>query len=353
MTAAPTDHELLRATDRPLAVEHDLVMLDLDGVVYVGEDAVPGAAEHLAAARGLGASLAFVTNNASRTPGTVADHLSSLGVAASESDVVTSAQAAARLVVDRHGRRARVWALGGEGVHAALAAEQLRVVGPDDGPDVLVTGYGRDVRWAELMRAAVALVDGLPWVACNTDHTIPTPQGRAPGHGVQVRMLADFSRVDPVVAGKPARPLLDETVRRVGGARPLMVGDRIDTDVDGAVAAGVPSLLVLTGVTDLAVLASAPRGSRPSFVGRDLGALLQPQPRVDVDPGDPAAPPTARCGGWTATTPDGHLRVQGDGAPDDWWRAAAVACWAHLDRTGDVAGTDPGAVPPGARPPGR
>ena len=350
-TPAPGD-TVLRASARPLVEEHDLVMLDLDGVVYVGEHAVPGAAEHLAGARAAGASLAFVTNNASRTPDVVARHLTDLGVEAATDDVVTSAQAAARLVLERHGGGARVLALGGEGVHAALAAEGLTTVGPEDGPDLLVTGYGRDVRWSELMRAAVALVEGLPWIACNTDHTIPTPAGRAPGHGVQVRMLADFAGVEPVVAGKPSRPLLDETVRRVGGRSPLMVGDRLDTDVDGALAVGVPSLLVLTGVTDLPVLAEAPAGGRPSYVSRDLRGLLVRHPAVEVDEGG-----AARCGAWEAVVRDGRLDVRpghGDDAdPDDWWRAAATACWTHRDRTGAVAVTDPAAVPPAVRPRGR
>ena len=147
----------------------------------------------------------------------------------------------------------------------ALALERagLVPVGADDDAVAICTGYGPDVRWSAIMRVAVRIRDGLPWVASNTDATFPAEFGVAPGHGVQVEMLRRFAGVDPVVAGKPERPLLDETVRRVGGERPLMVGDRLDTDIEGARRAGLDSLLVLTGVTGLADLVVAPRGAAP------------------------------------------------------------------------------------------
>ena len=225
---------MLRASDAALQVDHDLLMLDLDGVVYVDGEAVPGAAEALAGARRAGAHVAFVTNNASRSPATVAEHLTSLGVEAAADDVVTSSQAAAQLLADDLGPGGRVLAVGGPGMADVLRDAGLDVVGPDDDPQAALTGYGADVRWSELMRVALLVRDGLPWVASNTDRTFPTRWGSAPGHGVQVQMLRDFTGVEPRVAGKPAPPLLRETVRRVGGERPLMVGDRLDTDIAGA-----------------------------------------------------------------------------------------------------------------------
>ena len=264
------DGRTLGASEEPLAGAYDLAMLDLDGVVYIGGEAVPGAAGHLADARKSGMRLAFVTNNASRPADDVASHLRDLGVEAETEDVVTSAQAAARVLRDRFGEGAAVALLGGRGLETALRAETLVPVAVGDDAVALVSGYGPDVLWRDVMRAAVLVRDGLPWVASNTDLTIPTPYGTAPGHGVLVGLLSEFSDVQPVVAGKPERPLLDETIRRVGGNRPLMVGDRLDTDIDGAINADCESLLVMTGVTDL-----APAGGR---AGRTATDVRRPRP---------------------------------------------------------------------------
>ena len=142
----------------------------------------------------------------------------------------------------------------------------------------MVSGYGPDVLWRDIMRVAVRVRDGLPWMASNADLTIPTAFGTAPGHGVLVGVLRDFSGVEPVVAGKPERPLLDETIRRVGGERPLMVGDRLDTDIDGALNVGCDSLLVMTGVTGLGELVAVPAGHRPTYVAADLGGPARGAP---------------------------------------------------------------------------
>lgn len=322
---------MLGSSRDALCTAYDLVMFDLDGVVYVSGKAIDGAPEAIAAVRDSGARVAFITNNASRTPEAVVKNLVRLGVRAWEEDVVTSAQAAARLLAARLPPESRVLMLGAEGLARALVEEALVPVRTADDPDpvvAIVTGYGPDVVWRDVMRAAVLIRDGLWWVASNTDLTLPTSFGTAPGHGVMVRMLQQFSGVEPEVAGKPARPLFDETLRRVGGEHPLMVGDRIDTDIEGAQNAGVDSLLVMTGVTQLAELVAAPPYQRPTYVSAELTGLLKPQPAVEVT-GD-----VTSCGGWQARAYDGRLVVEGDGQPDDWWRVAATASWAHLDRVG-------------------
>ncbi len=332
---------MLAESPEPLTTAYDLAMLDLDGVVYVGRDGVPGAAEHLRATRATGMRTAFITNNAARPPEAVAEHLTELGVPAGTADVVTSAQAAAHLLQERFGEGARVVLLGGPGLEAALTEAGLVPVGTEDDAAAVVSGYGPDVLWRDIMRVAVRVRDGLPWLASNADLTIPTGFGVAPGHGVLVETLARFAGVSPVVAGKPERPLLDETVRRVGGERPLMVGDRLDTDIEGAHNAGVDSLLVMTGVTGVAELVSARREHRPSFLSADLGGLLAPHPL-------PAAGDGAWVlGGWRAAVQAGRLTVDGDGGPDDWWRTLAVAAWAHLDDTGEVADISDLGVPDG------
>ncbi len=323
-----------------LCSAYDLAMLDLDGVVYVGADAVPGAPQHLHEVAATGMRTAFITNNASRSPQEVADHLSRLGVQALRDDVVTSAQAAARLLVERLGTGARVALLGGAGLREALDEVGLRVVDVGErSARAIVTGYGPEVRWREVMRAAVVIREGLWWVASNRDLTIPTPYGTAPGHGLLVETLERFSGVEPVVAGKPARPLLDETVRRVGGRRPLMVGDRLDTDIAGAHHAGMDSLLVLTGVTGLTELVAAKVGERPTYISTDLGGLLVAHERPTRDGG-------AWVGsGWRVRVERGGLSVSGSGPRDVWWQVVACAAWAWRDDTGEVVGVDGVACP--------
>jgi HAD superfamily hydrolase (TIGR01450 family) len=334
------DGQQLGASPTPLAESYDLAMLDLDGVVYIGPDPVPDAAEHLAEVRRRGMRLAFVTNNAARPPEDVAEHLTELGVEARTEDVVTSAQAAAVLLRERFGDQAKIALLGGPGLDVALRAESLVPVGvAEEDAVAVVSGYGPEVLWRDIMRVAVRIKDGLPWVASNADLTIPTPFGTAPGHGVLVGVLREFAGVEPVVAGKPERPLLDETIRRVGGRRPLMVGDRLDTDIDGAVNAGCDSLLVMSGVTDLDDLVAVPAGRRPTYVAADVGGLLEAQ----------AAPTggdaTSELGGWRATVRDGSLEVEGEGSRDDWWRVVAAKAWAYLDESGKQADPSGLAVP--------
>jgi glycerol 3-phosphatase-2 len=330
---------MLEESTAPIVEAHDLVMFDLDGVVYVGGKAIDGVDRQIQRVRDSGRHVAFVTNNASRTPDQVAEKLRGVGVDASGSDVVTSAQAAARLLAEEHGKGAKILLLGGEGLRVALVEAGLEPVADPDGAVAVVSGYGPDVRWRDIMRVSTLVRDGLPYVASNTDMTIPTPYGIAPGHGVLVRTISGFAGVQPTVAGKPEKPLMEETVRRVGGERPIMVGDRLDTDIEGAHAIDVPSLLVLTGVSWLEDLATAEPALRPSYISPTLEGLFETHPvPLETDAG-------VELGGWTASVgDDGRLQVAGEGSDADWWRVAASACWQHLDATGkaaDVADTTP------------
>jgi HAD superfamily hydrolase (TIGR01450 family) len=263
-------------TARVLLDEYDLILLDLDGVVYVGGHAVPHAADALAEVRGRGVKLGYVTNNAARTPEQIAAHLTDLDVPARPQEVVTSAQAAATVLSGLHPAGTPIAVLGTDGLREALSERDLVPVGVEDDAEAIVSGYGPDVPWRDIMRAAARIRGGLPWFAANTDDTIPTPYGEAPGHGALVELLTRFSGVIPPAAGKPAIPLFDEARRRIPGERVLMVGDRLDTDILGANNAGIDSLLVFTGVTSPEQLAHAPAGERPTFVADDLRGLLEP-----------------------------------------------------------------------------
>jgi glycerol-1-phosphatase len=315
----------------PLASAYDLAMLDLDGVVYVGAEAVPGVPDHLRSAAEAGMALAYVTNNASRPPEDVAAHLRRLGVPARPSDVVTSAQAAARLVAERCDEGDKVFVIGGTGLFRAL--EELGLVGTQDAGDraaAVVTGYAPDLAWQTVIEGAILVRNGVPWVASNTDRTIPTRYGHGPGAGVLVGAISGYAEVEPVVAGKPEPPLFLETQRRCGGRRPLVVGDRLDTDIEGATRAGFDSLLVMTGVTGLPELVTAPPELRPTYVAAGLAALTRPSTAPRHEDGRWVQD------GWSAAVDDdGSLGVTG-GPPgaDGWWQVVAAAAWAHLDETG-------------------
>ncbi|MFC5148466.1 HAD-IIA family hydrolase [Streptomyces aureoversilis] len=310
-------------SERALSEAYDTALLDLDGVVYAGGEAIAYAVESLGTAREGGMHLAYVTNNAARTPETVAGHLTELGVPAEASDVITSAQAVARLISEQLPAGSRVLVIGAEGLRVALRERGLvPVESADDDPAAVVQGYGGpDMPWSRLMEASYAVARGLPWFASNTDLTIPSGRGIAPGNGAAVEVVRIATGATPQVAGKPLPPMHRETVLRTGAERPLVVGDRLDTDIEGAHVGGVDSLLVLTGVTTAAQLVAARPEHRPTYVAEDLRGLLVPQPEV-VPVGD-----GFRCGGWTASADGDALVLAGEGEPVDGLRALCAAAW--------------------------
>ncbi|MFI5774153.1 HAD hydrolase-like protein [Streptomyces sp. NPDC051658] len=304
---------------------YDTALLDLDGVVYAGGHAIVHAVDSLGAARDGGMHLAYVTNNALRTPAAVAGHLTELGVPAEPADVITSAQAVARLMADQLPAGARVLVVGGEGLRVALRERGLvPVESADDEPVAVAQGYGGpDMAWGRFAEAAYAIARGVPWFASNTDLTIPSARGIAPGNGAAVEVVRIATGAEPQVAGKPLPPMHRETVLRTGAERPLVVGDRLDTDIEGAFNGGVDSLLVLTGVTDAAQLVAAVPKHRPTYVDADLRGLLTGQPEV-AESGDGFV-----CGGWAASVRGGELALEGDGDVLDGLRALCGAAWSY------------------------
>jgi HAD superfamily hydrolase (TIGR01450 family) len=333
------------AVTTPLQDQHDVLLLDLDGVVYVGPLAVPGAVGALAAARAAGSRLAFVTNNAARTADAVARHLSELGVAAVASEVVTSAQAAASLLAGSLPPGSAVLVVGGEGLRSAVTAVGLRpVASADDEPAAVVQGFAPEVGWTSLLEACVAVRAGVPWVATNPDRTLPTPRGPAPGNGALVDVVRRTTGVEPTVAGKPFRPIMDEAVLRTGATRPLVVGDRLDTDIAGAQTAGLPSMLVLTGVSAVRDLLAAPPGLRPTFVAADLAGLATPHPACARTGAAGGGPVAWACGGVTAQVLEGGVAVvpaePTDPGPEHALAALRAVCsavWASVDAHGPGA----------------
>lgn len=308
----------------------DALLADLDGVVYAGAGSLPYAVESLNRAAAEGIGLGYITNNAARTDATVAAHLRELGLADTEpDDVVTSPQAAMRLLRDRIAPGSTVLVVGGDGLVVEVEKAGFVVTrSADDAPAAVVQGFAPEVGWKDLAEAAYALAlpedqGGIPWIATNTDWTIPQSRGIAPGNGTLVSAVHTAIGRLATVAGKPETPIFHEAVARFGARHPLFLGDRLDTDIAGAQAAGIPSALVLTGIDRPKHVLAAPPHSRPTYILEDLRQLFEPYPATVVD-GD-----VTRVGDAAVRIDGADLRlVSSGGRPIDVVRAAAAAVWA-------------------------
>lgn len=249
---------------------YDCLFVDLDGVVYRGHEAVPYA---VAAINDYPARAVYVTNNASRTPQTVAEQLAGYGLHTGPEDVVTSAQAGAAHLASLIPAGAAVLVTGGEGLQQAVREEGLKITTNADEAQAVVQGYSPHLGWTDLAEAAYALARDIPWVATNTDLTVPTARGIAPGNGTLVAAVATATGRQPIVTGKPHRPIMDLARSRAGATNPLVIGDRLDTDIEAAFNADMDSLLVLTGVTTWQDLLDWPVEKLPTRVAPDLRVL--------------------------------------------------------------------------------
>jgi HAD superfamily hydrolase (TIGR01450 family) len=315
----------LQGSTVPLVERYDVALLDLDGVIYVGHDPVPGAADALTRARSRGIRLAFVTNNASRTPVEVASLLGKVGVRAETDEIVTSAQAAARVLAEKLPAGARVLVVGADALRQEVTGRGLAVVASaDEEPDAVVQGYAPDTSWRDLAEATVAVRRGAWWVATNIDTTLPSARGALPGNGALVGVVTAATGARPLVTGKPEPALHRESVDRTGARSPLVVGDRLDTDIEGANAAGSASMLVLTGVTGADELLAAEAVHRPTYLAADLTGLVTPHPAPQREAGG-----GWRCGGWQVSAADDGAVVLSGTGPDrlDALRALCAAAW--------------------------
>lgn len=264
----------------------DVVLADLDGVVYAGPGAIPHAVESLNRAESEGRKIGFITNNASRTDASVAQHLADLGLHTVAEDVVTSPQAAVALLAQKVPAGSTVLVVGGEGLVVELEKAGYVVTrSADDSPAAVLQGFNPDVSWTHLAEAAYALKTpeaegGIPWIATNTDWTIPRERGIAPGNGTLVSAVHTAVGRLATVAGKPEAPIFHAATKRFGAKKPLFIGDRLDTDIQGAQAAGMASALVLTGIDRPKQVLAAPSHSRPTYIVGDLRDLFEPYPEV-------------------------------------------------------------------------
>jgi len=255
-----------------LADPYDAILLDLDGVLYRWPEPVPGAAEGVAALRKAGKRIAFVTNNSSRTPAQVVERLASVGVDAKPEEVVTSALATATILAERGTRFAFV--IGEEGLLKALTDAGIRIVNASsDDVDAVVIGFDRGADYTKLKDASVLVERGVALVASNADPSFPAARGESwPGAGALLAAIETTTGTRGEVFGKPEAPLFERALASAGGGRPLVVGDRLDTDIAGASRLGWDSALVLTGDARPEDVESSPW--KPTFVVGDLSGLV-------------------------------------------------------------------------------
>ncbi|MEE2524459.1 HAD-IIA family hydrolase [Pseudarthrobacter sp. J75] len=301
----------------------DAVLADLDGVVYAGPHAIPGAVESLQALAGHGVGLGYVTNNASRSPAQVAAHLRELGAPAEDEQVVSSSQAAAALLADMLPAGSHVLITGSPALAHEVELVGLRPVHSQaENPVAVVQGFNPEIGWKDLAEAAYVISAGAAWVATNTDMSIPQARGIAPGNGTLVAAVASATGIVPTVAGKPEAPLFHTAARRLGARRPLVVGDRLDTDILGGNRAGFATAAVLTGVDTRESILAAKTAERPTYLLADLTGFYSPYPDVVDDAG------TFRCGAAAASVSGETVRIEGSVDDLDSWRAACAAWWA-------------------------
>ena len=330
---------LLSTTD-PLSKVYDLALVDLDGVTYRGPIPIPGAITGLAEARAAGMQLIFCTNNASRTAQNVADQLSGMGIATQAGEVLTSALAAADLAAKRLPARAKVLVVGGEGLRQAVTAQGFELVNSaEEQPAAVIQGFDPSVNWSHLAEAAYAVAGGAWHLASNRDLSIPTARGYAPGNGTLVGAVVHATGVEPDSAGKPNPAMYELAVGKAAAQNPLVVGDRLDTDLAGAVSAGYPGLHVLTGVNTARDAILAPARYRPSYFATSLEDLNQAH----------TAP--QKSGDWwvlgeaAARVVDGGLELRGEETLD-LAKAAANAVWETADAAAEAStAVDPQSVP--------
>lgn len=262
---------------------YDSLLLDLDGVVYLGSKAVDHAVESINLAQRQGVKIGYVTNNASRRPEAIAQQLQGFGLSALPNDVVGSARAAVKMLATRIPAGSKVLVVGGEGLIFEVREAGFTVVdSASELPVAVIQGFSPEVGWRQLAEASYAIQRGAIWIATNQDWTIPREEGIAPGNGTLVSAVHTAVGILPDFAGKPFRPIFESAIEQLGVKKPLMIGDRIDTDIKGGVGFGIDTACVMTGIATRKELLAAKPDERPTYILGDLKELFQDYPKPKI-----------------------------------------------------------------------
>ncbi|WKD61113.1 putative hydrolase YutF [Corynebacterium ciconiae DSM 44920] len=317
-----------------LSKNFDLLIFDLDGTVYAGGDPIEHAVDSILAAD---MNCQYVTNNASRAPEVVAEQLSSLGLRVSPSDVLTSAQAAVAMVAQEIEPGARVYVVGADSFKELTRDAGFEVVESADAqPAAVLHGHNPATGWAELSEAALAIGRGARYFASNLDTTLPMERGLHVGNGSMVAAVATATGVTPQSAGKPGPTMFLAAAHRTAARRPLSIGDRLNTDIAGSVAAGIPSLHVLTGVSGCWDVLNAPVAERARYVAADLRALDMAADAVDPFHTDSHGNFSATYDADRGTLSIGGEPIDEEDAPLEALRAALAVVWTDSEASHEL-----------------
>ena len=248
--------------------------MDLDGVVYRGSAVIPGAVKFVKWLQDSGQRYLFLTNHSARTPNSFADKLLGMGIAARPEHFLSSAMVTAEFLQrERPGKR--VFAIGEEGLCEALKSAGVEIV--TDRPHIVVVGFDRGFRYDTLLHATRFILQGAEFIGTNTDNLYPIEDGPAPECGPLLAAVENATGRKPLVMGKPERFMFEEALRLLGSepGETMMVGDRLDTDIAGAKAMGMQTILVLSGATTSDQAAGA--SIQPDHIRADLGACIEKQ----------------------------------------------------------------------------
>lgn len=251
------------------------VLLDMDGVVYVGNRAVPHVQDFLNYLDQTERGWLCITNNATRTPQQFVDKLASMDVTITTRHVLSSASATATWLAQEHPERGKVLIIGDDGLYHHLNEEGFTRTDFADDADFVVAGMSRGITYDRLAEATLAIRNGAHFIGTNSDASFPDERGQLPGAGSLLALLETASGVAPTVIGKPNRGMFDQALRhlRCTAGETLMIGDRYETDIEGAIALGMPTAGVLTGVSTRDMLESA--DAPPAIIADDIGSILQ------------------------------------------------------------------------------
>ncbi|MFY9262014.1 MAG: HAD-IIA family hydrolase [Actinomycetaceae bacterium] len=325
----------LLACDVALSAAYDLILSDLDGVAYRGAQSLPHVAEGYATARDNGTRIVFATNNSARTPQTVAEHLNTLGIKATPADVYNSARTGVAQLATLIPAGSKVLPVGSDGVRVALKQGGFEIVTTAaEKPAAVLQGLDPEVTWTQLSQAAMAISAGAIFVATNMDATLPKEEGDYLGNGSMVAAVTNATGVVPYSSGKPEPNMYQLAVRETGGKRPLVIGDRLNTDIAGANRSNYDSLHVLTGVNTMRDIMLAIDIERPTYLGFDMRSLNEPAPAITVNNG------SAQVGDALVTLEGTSLYLNGEllthksavSLTLDQYRAVVATVWHAIDQ---------------------
>lgn len=256
--------------------KYDVVLCDLDGVIYEGTHSIKDAPETINKLLSSSIPVGYVTNNSSRKPETIAEQLAGFGIQTSADNVIGSAKTGVEILSTLIPAGAKVFVVGGEGLRSRVIEAGFELVtSSDDKPAGVIQGFDPSVAWTDLAEASYSIANGAKWVATNQDWTIPREKGIAPGNGTLVSAVHTAVGQLPIFAGKPEPAIYKTAVEHFGAKQALFVGDRIDTDIRGANRAGIDSVLVMTGISTRKEVLGVKKEDRPTFIIGTMAELLR------------------------------------------------------------------------------